>query len=773
MSALCTVCEGIFEAAFKFLTNDDGQKRVQGEFWPLEKLEANNLPSSCRLCAILYHSKQRRCRRKWNDSSLEIPTETLNLFWRLSKSYQNDPRVADLRLYISDYEKSPHPHPQDRAHVQINVFHAPNSRFLNPFKGSRLNLHVSGTDVTTWPKVENISTWSPETVRLTRSWLSECFDNHPRCNEQSQKERLPMRLLDVDPHGRIRSLSEGAYDLTKCSVDAAPELRVCMTGSLPHNTAYLTLSHRWDGRPSVQLTFDSESLFKKAIPAELLHRPEAKTFRDAIQVVRCLGYRYLWIDALCINQEDDFEKAAEIGYMDRIYANGVANISATGAAHASDGLFFERDVLTVSPCYQRFHRSDHSAKDILDLVAYYDSSWNLYVNFEPINGRAWVYQERMLAPRVIHFTRQQTLWECFTVNASEGSPDGRLDSAGMYDYKTKIVIRNGLSRATIDEDAEARLWAMMIFHYSDLSLTYPGDRLLAVSALARHICKKRLLKPEDYLAGHWRPDFPANLVWAVTRWNTFAEKKPKFYYGRLTEEYIAPTWSWASVNSGVHDFVYKTLIPLATVIDVAVTTKYKDPFGQVTSGYLTLRCSLCQAFWHSVSRWMDLILSKGRVWRQRTFGNYHDFYFDEGSLFVSWDSDFFDTSLASKDRWIPLSDGQLHFSRDHFYLAPVTENPESKNIEGLILHRTSRRGQYVRVGSFTIAQKYATVHDGSYMSDHLGTDDDHSMEINKTVMRESDTFFAFWKAVLDNEVSLGTDDYLEATEDGKYVIEVV
>lgn len=144
----------------------------------------------------------------------------------------------------------------------------------------------------------------------------------------------------MDPNGDLAGDLGRAKDLTKISAEAMPNVRVCSTRSLQPNIDYFTLSHRWDSPPSIPLTNDSLAAFPTEIPFHLLCKPGAKVFRDAIAVVRALGHRYLWIDSLCINQDDEVEKASEIAFMDQIYANALANISATGAARGSDGLFF-------------------------------------------------------------------------------------------------------------------------------------------------------------------------------------------------------------------------------------------------------------------------------------------------------------------------------------------------------------------------------------------------------------------------------------------------
>ena len=75
--------------------------------------------------------------------------------------------------------------------------------------------------------------------------------------------------------------------------------------------------------------------------------PKQQTLRHALQVTRCLDFRYLWIDALCMNQEDEQDKQHEISFMGEIYAGSELNIAATAASSESDGLFHERNSMEV------------------------------------------------------------------------------------------------------------------------------------------------------------------------------------------------------------------------------------------------------------------------------------------------------------------------------------------------------------------------------------------------------------------------------------------
>jgi hypothetical protein len=131
----------------------------------------------------------------------------------------------------------------------------------------------------------------------------------------------------------------------------------------------VALSHCWGG-PEFPIPCTLEASSKIHTKVGLRYAELPKTFRDAIDVTRAMGYEYLWIDSLCIIQDsaDDWKKEAR--RMAIIYDNAVFTIAAMDAENSSHGLF-AADVGSVNT----------------------------------LETRAWVCQERMLAPRTLMFTK--------------------------------------------------------------------------------------------------------------------------------------------------------------------------------------------------------------------------------------------------------------------------------------------------------------------------------------------------------------------------------
>lgn len=144
-----------------------------------------------------------------------------------------------------------------------------------------------------------------------------------------------------------------------------------------------------------------------------------KTFQDAIMTTRKLGISFLWIDSLCIIQDSTRDWSAESSKMGQIYANSWLNLAAAAAKDSTEGLFFQRSPLQIAPCRIKAGRAGFTryVKSIYTPENADSDQMILYT-------RAWVFQEWLLAPRALVFSKNELLWECSGLNASEKYPEG-------------------------------------------------------------------------------------------------------------------------------------------------------------------------------------------------------------------------------------------------------------------------------------------------------------------------------------------------------------
>lgn len=570
-----------------------------------------------------------------------------------------------------------------------------------------------------------ISTWSLASLNQVISWMSGCKDYHSDCNINTNSGlRLPKRLIDVDPDGCISAPPSSEAAFQQLSLASMPKVRVCETETLTDSLQYLTLSHRWDADPTILLTSDNLSQFLEEIPISSLNQSGSKTIRDAIFVTRCLGFRYLWIDAICINQkqtddqgrETKDELLAELAIMDQIYANSTCNISATSAQSAADGLFFQP---LGSRLVQALKHRREQPNTPLRLAITFHGDLVDFLDSSHLNTRGWVFQERMLSPRIIHFTNIQVYWECFIAQLSEHHERcfhserlSRREIGRKHDLA--ISAKKPSSTGRTQRNLDTPRWNTLTHKFSKLSLSHPEDRLLAISALARHFQARRELTPKDYVAGHWVPDLWFTLHWRV------ADAR-----GRQDTVYLAPSWSWASVGCHVEGPTLELpLNEFAEILSVSVVSENKDPFGKIKSGSIRLRCHISQAVL-KVDGVVELgIVAGGKLLTTPQFRAFLDF----AAL------DFFQKEIRGA---VPLPDnGRVQFSGDGVFLALLCRSKghfpnwtkddlaglwqagwadsaeefladkPTGEYSGLILYPTSKEGQFVRVGSFSLEPDY-------------------------------------------------------------------
>jgi len=283
------------------------------------------------------------------------------------------------------------------------------------------------------------------------------------------------------------------------------------------------------------------------------------TIRDACFAALNLNISYIWIDCLCIVQDDAEEWALEAPKMGSVYNGSIVTIAATSTASGHGGLFNTQSssILPRDPDREITlgGRLTSGSSSILRITRPHASktetdAWAVQIVGAPLMRRSWVCQERLSSPRIIHYTSAQLFWECEHCTLSE---DNAIVSSGKLatDTRPRLLLLS-LYQSRVSEEwhispAEySRLHPLNQWYgdfidnqYSRCSLTFQHDKLIAVSGLARLIHDKTSI---PYFAGHWFPDerwFLSSLCWH------------RDSAGAKTREYRAPSWSWASQDSAV------------------------------------------------------------------------------------------------------------------------------------------------------------------------------------------------------------------------------
>jgi hypothetical protein len=233
------------------------------------------------------------------------------------------------------------------------------------------------------------NTGSQETWEVVTGWLHQCLRDHAKCSQTAKADWLPTRLLDV-------------------GTERQPQVRLYITDRAALTLQYTTLSHCWGNLQIKSLT--KADLLSWTAGIDIIELP--KTFQDAIAITRRLSVRYLWIDSLCIIQDSTEDWNNESSSMGDIYMNCFCNIAATGAFDGRTGCFVDRNPLLAQTCRISTELLPQSQLQpgLYDFIR--QSLFDDGVLDAPLNCRAWVVQERVLSPRIIHFGKSQIFWEC-------------------------------------------------------------------------------------------------------------------------------------------------------------------------------------------------------------------------------------------------------------------------------------------------------------------------------------------------------------------------
>ena len=217
-----------------------------------------------------------------------------------------------------------------------------------------------------------------ENITRASQWIQDCEETHHECCLSSEVPPLPSRILDVN-----RLANDNCIRL--------------VSGQGMHG-AYVTLSHCWGSGPTVTTTKSTLADREKSFPLNTLPR----LFRDAVHFVRELSLDYLWIDALCILQDDWQDWENEAACMADIFQNSKLTIAATTAVNSSRGLYPSNPTAELRFLSPSSNRDITWRFELLPRAKAVDD-----ILFAPLNRRGWVLQELMLYRRVLHFSKHQ------------------------------------------------------------------------------------------------------------------------------------------------------------------------------------------------------------------------------------------------------------------------------------------------------------------------------------------------------------------------------
>ena len=374
--------------------------------------------------------------------------------------------------------------------------------------------------------------------------------------------RLPSRVINVGP-----------ADGTK---------QPFLYNSRGETRNYATLSYCWgENQP---MTTTRATLRQREAGIDFWELP--KTFQDAIFTTRRLGLTYLWIDALCIIQDDKTDWQKESAKMASIYRGSHITISATTAPDSVTGflafrtnesdteLQFIGDNGIQYPVFARKYVHGPHVPYTRPSSAY--GAIQLNRDEFPVFKRAWCYSERRLATRVLHFLDDETVFECATSARCECMALDERPNGVKRDFATMVKHS--------DQPYAKDLWKNLVMEYTRAGMTLSKDALPALSGIAKLM---RAPPMGNYFTGLWTGHLHELLLW---------QSAPGQDCHRAMH-YQAPTFSWASRLGPASYVQWDTTQKLyfVTFLEASAVLKTVDPDGEVTNGWIRLKGRLTPA----------------------------------------------------------------------------------------------------------------------------------------------------------------------------------
>jgi hypothetical protein len=446
----------------------------------------------------------------------------------------------------------------------------------------------------------------PAAANQIRLWMADCVKDHTRCIKT--EATLPRRVIDLSGSG--------------------PRL-VDFGTTQPPQANYATLSHCWgisENTKPLQTT-------RATIGDKLGRIPWAalpNLFKDVFHLVKMLDLRYIWIDSICIVQDDPEDWAEQSVKMSQIYTHSYINIAAVSADNSSNSLlpkrwhqgddiehhrlpFASQPATSIPPENATIHvRHSHQRGHGYVFGRVTSSDGRIMPSGEqsvPLLSRAWVLQERLLASRSVFFGPSEMIWLCREASWCECNDMDHLTQALpgveiLYSYAEVMRYEGvhlrtdllgwqkstlyGVLDATTSADDIHGFWLEKIEVYSGLKLTREFDRPYAVAGIAQILHQRT---KDRYLAGLWASDLPRSLAWTGLRTS---------HDGMTRSSEGIPSWSWmARKMNGTDGSTLPTkadkvrwLVPdprMTLHLDESFcTTLNNDPFSPPTYGQLVI-----------------------------------------------------------------------------------------------------------------------------------------------------------------------------------------
>jgi hypothetical protein len=398
-----------------------------------------------------------------------------------------------------------------------------------------------------------------QAVDAVRRWLNDCRATHSKCRVK-RDGFMPRRLIQIIGKD-ISALP--CNPLMAIQFSEVPTLKLV---ELDHPVPYVALSYCW-GTNRDQWITSTKATVERHRQGTINTWLMPRTIAEAIQISRLLGFEYIWVDAICIIQDDPEDWTAEAARMGNVYsaaelvlsANTTDDCTQQAAGFQTFGLLYQtflplgglfsklapgvrwEDGLgdPAFPLPDRFTSQD----TIILRMAHLHSMVSGASGYQPLDMRAWTCQESLLGRRMLSLTAFECVWTCdesascecgfsriVLENQMSNAKKGHMWESTIA-YRPVQRLRRAFVEGRVTDDLPCvdtihNTWRHLVNDYTQRGMAVESDKMVAISGLARIFGKvfSMLSDAEDwdnttpiYLAGLWRDNIHQDLLWLGQR----------------------------------------------------------------------------------------------------------------------------------------------------------------------------------------------------------------------------------------------------------------
>jgi hypothetical protein len=303
-------------------------------------------------------------------------------------------------------------------------------------------------------------------------------------------------------------------------IDVGTPPKLVLSEDLTRTPKYATLSHCWGTSHPLITNKSTLQSYRSRIPEESI----PQTFRDAITIAQLLDIPYLWIDSLCIVQDDHEDWQREALKMNEAYLGSSLTIAATDAEDSTWGCFGRGD--NPSAQMEGFFSVPNHTTNSRTLVQIERRDTRLVGEDSVLSTRGWVLQESILSRRTAHCIYSKFVWQCQSIQTPE---TGLSQSPHSHFQSIELAKPSDWHK----------IWCKWIENYSRRQFSFPLDRVAAITGIIKYY---EFTTGDVPILGFWERSICEDLLWVRIG-------------GVVQDDGVRaanlPSWSWLSYSSAI------------------------------------------------------------------------------------------------------------------------------------------------------------------------------------------------------------------------------